>query len=297
MTNPDDKKARTASRRAAWLSRWPCRGCTSGGSAATTRPPSRRIWLKRRILPKPTGSFSRDCCAACWPGIPHSRSSCRSISTSVRGAFADRSLHPAGRRLRACQLSADALPRHHQRGHRTDEELRRRGRSQVRQRRARQAGGKQVPPKSRPGARNARKADRIPLIQQWRRDESSRPLSPRAPRPCFDGLVQCLPNSTRSPAILRARRRRPCSAPVTTARWSRRRRAWNSRSRPTCWCRGFLADTDPRQLGWKTLAVNISDLAAMGARPRWVLLAYSPRADEAWLAAFAGGFACADRYG
>lgn len=61
----------------------------------------------------------------------------------------------------------------------------------------------------------------------------------------------------------------------------------------------FLADTDPRQLGWKTLAVNISDLAAMGARPRWVLLAGSlPRADEAWLAAFAGGFfACADRYG
>ncbi len=61
----------------------------------------------------------------------------------------------------------------------------------------------------------------------------------------------------------------------------------------------FLPDTDPRQLGWKTLAVNISDLAAMGAKPRWVLLAGSlPEADEAWIAAFADGlFACAKRYG
>jgi thiamine-monophosphate kinase len=61
----------------------------------------------------------------------------------------------------------------------------------------------------------------------------------------------------------------------------------------------FLADTDPRQLGWKTLAVNVSDLAAMGAQPRWALLAGSlPAADEAWIAAFADGlFACARRYG
>lgn len=61
----------------------------------------------------------------------------------------------------------------------------------------------------------------------------------------------------------------------------------------------FLPQTDPHQLGWKTLAVNLSDLAAMGARPRWVLLAGSlPDADEAWIAAFADGlFACARRYG
>ena len=53
----------------------------------------------------------------------------------------------------------------------------------------------------------------------------------------------------------------------------------------------FLPDTDPEGLGWKTLAVNLSDLAAMGAKPRWVLLAGSlPEADEAWLAAFAKGF-------
>lgn len=61
----------------------------------------------------------------------------------------------------------------------------------------------------------------------------------------------------------------------------------------------FFPDTDPQLLGWKTLAVNLSDLAAMGARPRWVLLAGSlPKADEAWIAAFAEGlFACAQRYG
>lgn len=61
----------------------------------------------------------------------------------------------------------------------------------------------------------------------------------------------------------------------------------------------FLPETDPFQLGWKTLAVNLSDLAAMGSVPRWILLAGSlPKADEAWLAAFSEGlFACAGRYG
>jgi thiamine-monophosphate kinase len=60
----------------------------------------------------------------------------------------------------------------------------------------------------------------------------------------------------------------------------------------------FLPDTDPCQLGWKTLAVSLSDLAAMGARPRWALLAGSlPEAREAWLASFAEGlFACAEHH-
>ena len=60
----------------------------------------------------------------------------------------------------------------------------------------------------------------------------------------------------------------------------------------------FLADTDPWQLGWKALAVNLSDLAAMGAKPRWALLAGSlPEVRAAWLASFAEGvFACASRY-
>ncbi|MCL2344923.1 MAG: thiamine-phosphate kinase [Desulfobulbus sp.] len=61
----------------------------------------------------------------------------------------------------------------------------------------------------------------------------------------------------------------------------------------------FLPDTDPKNLGWKTLAVNLSDLAAMGARPRWATLAGAlPDADANWIAAFADGFfACADAYG
>ena len=61
----------------------------------------------------------------------------------------------------------------------------------------------------------------------------------------------------------------------------------------------FLADTNPKNLGWKALAVNLSDLAAMGATPRWVTLAGAlPKADEAWLAQFADGFfSCAQTYG
>jgi thiamine-monophosphate kinase len=61
----------------------------------------------------------------------------------------------------------------------------------------------------------------------------------------------------------------------------------------------FFPETDPGRLGWKTLAVNLSDLAAMGARPRWAFLALSfPEPDENWLAAFSEGvFACARRFG
>ncbi len=60
----------------------------------------------------------------------------------------------------------------------------------------------------------------------------------------------------------------------------------------------FFTDTAPEDLGWKTLAVNVSDLAAMGARPRWAFLALAlPTADEAWIAALARGFfACADAH-
>ncbi|GGD08051.1 thiamine-phosphate kinase [Franconibacter pulveris 1160] len=49
----------------------------------------------------------------------------------------------------------------------------------------------------------------------------------------------------------------------------------------------FLPDIDPRDLGYKALAVNLSDLAAMGATPAWLTLALTlPEVDEAWLAAF-----------
>ena len=62
--------------------------------------------------------------------------------------------------------------------------------------------------------------------------------------------------------------------------------------------RHFFADVDPEALGHKALAVNLSDLAAMGARPLGCTLALSlPRADDAWLAAFARGlFALADAH-
>jgi thiamine-monophosphate kinase len=60
----------------------------------------------------------------------------------------------------------------------------------------------------------------------------------------------------------------------------------------------FLTNTDPEDLGWKTLAVNVSDLAAMGAQPRWALLAAAlPAATEAWIEKFSRGFfACADAF-
>lgn len=61
----------------------------------------------------------------------------------------------------------------------------------------------------------------------------------------------------------------------------------------------FPADTPPAAVGWKALAVNLSDLAAMGASPRAAVLALAlPRRDDAWLAEFARGFfALADQAG
>ena len=63
--------------------------------------------------------------------------------------------------------------------------------------------------------------------------------------------------------------------------------------------RHFFPDADPEKLGHKTLAVNLSDLAAMGASPKWALLAGALPGDDAeWLAAFARGFhALADAHG
>ena len=61
----------------------------------------------------------------------------------------------------------------------------------------------------------------------------------------------------------------------------------------------FSPDVDPEALGHKALAVNLSDLAAMGAEPAWVTLSLTlPRADANWLESFAGGFgALASRHG
>jgi thiamine-monophosphate kinase len=55
--------------------------------------------------------------------------------------------------------------------------------------------------------------------------------------------------------------------------------------------RHFPADSDPRSVGHRSLAVNLSDLAAMGATPAWATLALTlPRADRRWLEEFSGGF-------
>lgn len=62
--------------------------------------------------------------------------------------------------------------------------------------------------------------------------------------------------------------------------------------------RHFFPDVDPYALGHKALAVNLSDLAAMGAKPHAFTLALAlPRADETWLEAFSDGlFALAERH-
>jgi thiamine-monophosphate kinase len=60
----------------------------------------------------------------------------------------------------------------------------------------------------------------------------------------------------------------------------------------------FFADIDPESLGHKALAVNLSDLAAMGARPAWISLALAlPEANADWLTAFSRGlFRLAERF-
>lgn len=62
--------------------------------------------------------------------------------------------------------------------------------------------------------------------------------------------------------------------------------------------RHFFPDANPEWLGWKALAVNLSDLAAMGAKPLGFTLALAlPGPDSAWLEAFSKGlFAIANQY-
>jgi thiamine-monophosphate kinase len=58
----------------------------------------------------------------------------------------------------------------------------------------------------------------------------------------------------------------------------------------------FFNDSPPYFIGWKSLAVNISDMAAMGATPKWATLAIAlPDVDKDWLSEFSRGFfACAN---
>jgi thiamine-monophosphate kinase len=63
--------------------------------------------------------------------------------------------------------------------------------------------------------------------------------------------------------------------------------------------RHFLAGAPPESIGHQALAVNLSDLAAMGAEPAWALLSLSlPDASEPWLERFAAGlYSLASRFG
>lgn len=60
----------------------------------------------------------------------------------------------------------------------------------------------------------------------------------------------------------------------------------------------FFPDADAYSIGWKSLAVNVSDMAAMGAKPKWATLAIAlPEINHAWLAEFSRGlFACAEAF-
>ncbi|MDX6913759.1 thiamine-phosphate kinase [Pectobacterium carotovorum] len=61
----------------------------------------------------------------------------------------------------------------------------------------------------------------------------------------------------------------------------------------------FLPDIDPADLGYKSLAVNLSDLAAMGADPAWLSLAITlPKSNSQWLSAYSDSlFELLDYYG
>ena len=60
----------------------------------------------------------------------------------------------------------------------------------------------------------------------------------------------------------------------------------------------FPHDTDPSDIAYRAVAVNLSDIAAMGARPRWMTLALTlPNVDEQWVESFAAGlFEAADEF-
>jgi thiamine-monophosphate kinase len=63
--------------------------------------------------------------------------------------------------------------------------------------------------------------------------------------------------------------------------------------------RHFPLETNPHAIGWKSVAVNLSDIAAMGAKPHSILLALSlPQIDHDWLKGFSQGlYDCCDQFG
>ncbi|MFX8627828.1 thiamine-phosphate kinase, partial [Acinetobacter baumannii] len=63
--------------------------------------------------------------------------------------------------------------------------------------------------------------------------------------------------------------------------------------------RHFPLETSPHAIGWKSVAVNLSDIAAMGAKPHSILLAISlPQVDHEWLKGFSQGiYDCCNQFG
>ncbi|MDC4651333.1 thiamine-phosphate kinase [Acinetobacter baumannii] len=63
--------------------------------------------------------------------------------------------------------------------------------------------------------------------------------------------------------------------------------------------RHFPLETSPHAIGWKSVAVNLSDIAAMGAKPHSILLAISlPQVDHEWLERFSQGiYDCCNQFG
>ena len=121
--------------------------------------------------------------------------------------------------------------------------------------------------------------------------------SPRA----LTGRWRC-PNSTSSSGTSAAAVR---SAPMSRWVWAMTPRFWRAARRDASWSPPSIRLVDgvhfphgspPASVGHRALAVNLSDLAAMGARPAWALLALTlPQADESWLSEFAAGMAALAR--
>src|SRR5690606_30167215 len=189
-----------------------------------------------------------------------------------RRSLARRARHFADRQLRAGESHRSAVQGGHQRGGRTGQVVWRHRRLQVREWCARQARRRSAAPGSPGGQPPLTRAGR-PLAGEF--DLIARHFKWPAPEGVLGVGDDCalLPVS---PGHRLA---------VTTDLLIEGRH--------------FLPDVDPEALGHKALAVNISDLAAMGARPLGCVLGISvPSADHDWLEGFARGFrALADASG
>ena len=190
------------------------------------------------------------------------------LDRAVRAALAGRARDPLHRRLRARRAPEDAVQGGAERGDRARQELRRHRRLPLRQRRA----GKD---RQRAAARRSRQ---VAVSESPERVRAHPPLLRAAAE------ASALVGVGDDCALLRPDA--GLELAVTTDMLVEGRH--------------FRAGAEPRALGHKALAVNLSDLAAMGAAPRWATARASRcrRRTRRWLAAFAAGFfALAERFG